>query len=1000
MASVDPPPVDPPLGDVLELRVHGVHGTSPATMLGVGDKDVGQVAGDRLTGLYRVGYGTLPYRRGRTSSTRPDHEHVSVEAYSWGALTSGIQGVLGWVRRVLWLLLLPFALANLAHWARLEVGDRDEDGHRRDVWGARAVRLSALLLTIFFALTMSVVAVDVVGWQCYRSGIPGCSLPGPVDHLAGWSVSTRMAITSAVAMLGILLLVQLSRKSLARYEDTPPPLGAPVPDRLDTPVLRHPHLWNGRQRTQRLMWLHLAAGLCTIVAFTDLHLARVASPDRDPALFALLAALAIAVLVLAAMLTLPSHEHDVEHDPEHPEPAVPTGWVALVAGGVVVLHLLYLLGRPGGGIDQGGNFVGHNMWFIVVFVLMTALSLWVFTSGRMPLRWAVITVGVFVVGAAAIGVVYFAGDGLAGWWLAAALFVAVAYLLALNVWHYRYTHPRHRRHAWRGASASTMLAAAAWVALLFSSCLVTATADYVNGDHGISDVVSKIPKKGYTDARELTATGQVTLREATVYTDPDGGPVRVFGGTVEAARLYVQATTDRSDRVSERYSLQRGTTRVRDGATLAVPGDRVRFEDSCLVQQLPTRPLEPCTAEQERFRVGGTLTVPDAVLEIQPADGPVVVASREPPVQPVALPQVLIWLPLGQLVWLVLTALVTLGAVLLYRKRAGRAIHDWDDGFDGIQERDREVCRARRRTAGLVHRAECFLDGIGILTPPIAMAVIIFSMTGQAPWELWAPLRGVAGIALFATYLVAVGLVLIGSQMRRSESARKAVGVVWDLTTFWPRAAHPLGPPCYAERVVPELINRTRWALEAPGTDRVVLSGHSQGSLIVVAAASRLTDGELGRIRIITYGSQIRALYGRIFPAVVGPDDIGYRPTTCAPSLRDPRPDVPSPDDLPAPAPTPGSLRARLESAGGRWVNLFRRTDGLGWRVFADVDSDLDVPVPEVPPAVVGDPSPQVMTHSGYQHSHVYRTYVCGWTQEEVVPEATGTSGLPVLPPT
>ena len=31
---------------------------------------------------------------------------------------------------------------------------------------------------------------------------------------------------------------------------------------------------------------------------------------------------------------------------------------------------------------------------------------------------------------------------------------------------------------------------------------------------------------------------------------------------------------------------------------------------------------------------------------------------------------------------------------------------------------------------------------------------------------------------------------------------------------------------------------------------------------------------------MITYGSQIRALYGRIFPRVFGADVVGYQPTT------------------------------------------------------------------------------------------------------------------------
>ena len=113
--------------EIVELRVHGVHGTSPGAMLGVSDNEAGQVAGDKLTGIYRIKDGKPPYRKFGQAP-------ISVEAYSWGALTSGVQGVLGWVKRALWLLLLPFALANLAYWARLEIGR----ANRKDVLG-RAV---------------------------------------------------------------------------------------------------------------------------------------------------------------------------------------------------------------------------------------------------------------------------------------------------------------------------------------------------------------------------------------------------------------------------------------------------------------------------------------------------------------------------------------------------------------------------------------------------------------------------------------------------------------------------------------------------------------------------------------------------------------------------------------------------------------------------------------------------------------------------------------------
>ncbi len=210
--------------EIVELRVHGVHGTSPGAMLGVSDGEAGQVAGDKLTGIYRVKDGKVPYRDLEDTST-------SVEAYSWGALTSGVQGLLGWVKRALWLLLLPFALVNLAYWARLNVGERS--GKAR--WGARAVRVSSLLHTIFMVLTPCVIAIDMVGWQCYRYGVRGCThLPSQLNGIAAWTPTQRIALATVLPMLLIGLLWLLSRQTLIRYEETP---RAPA---------REPHQeWNG-----------------------------------------------------------------------------------------------------------------------------------------------------------------------------------------------------------------------------------------------------------------------------------------------------------------------------------------------------------------------------------------------------------------------------------------------------------------------------------------------------------------------------------------------------------------------------------------------------------------------------------------------------------------------------------------------------------------------------------------------------------------------------------
>jgi hypothetical protein len=156
-----------------------------------------------------------------------------------------------------------------------------------------------------------------------------------------------------------------------------------------------------------------------------------------------------------------------------------------------------------------------------------------------------------------------------------------------------------------------------------------------------------------------------------------------------------------------------------------------------------------------------------------------------------------------------------------------------------------------------------------------------------------------------------------------------------------------------------------------------------------VAVVSRLSDEHLARVRIVTYGCQVRAWYGRIFPAVLGPQAIGYRVPDRAQGLTDPRPDAPGLGPARRVPRPPDSLLERLEpDERPRWVNLFRRSDPLGFRVFTDDDGGRDILVPEVPEVTAGDPGPHVMTHSGYQHTTAYAAVVQEW-YAEVPPSPT-----------
>ena len=1029
----DTPGPTPPTAaaEVVEIRVHGVHGTSPQSMLGLRRDEVRQVAGDGLTGVFRARPGVpLPGRD-------LDGSGVSVEAYSWGALTSGVRGVLGWLKRALWLLLLPFALANLSYWARLRL--HEDSGTAR--WGARASRLGALLLTVFMVLTPCLVGIDLVGWQCYRGDSPGCHLPGALDFMAGLTAEERLALGCLVPLAVLGLLWALSHATLARYEAC---TGEPMPA-FHQDVLRHPRLWRGATRTRQLQQVHLTVGLAVVVGFSGGHVLAVAG--RPPtALWATVVASA-AVAVTSAAWSMVIQPDDIDYFPDHTSRIVTLRrrlprrlttwlrtrlpwWGLLVTIALTALHLLALV-LVDTSMDASKDFVGHNLWFVGVFVALTAVHLSVFTGGRMPSVAAIaVVVTVFALAGLAVAI-HLDAPGLPHGRLSAAIALSVLALVwsGLVVWHVA-QRKAYADVAWNGAGASVVLAAAVWVALLFTTGVVTGAANHLNGpDHGVADLISTSDTSARAAALgapaaargshgagpaidRFQATGDVAADHAIVTVA--GSRVVVVAGSLTMATL-LEPAGDTPLPAQRTLARALDSTRV-SRAWLTLPDATLRIADSCVRSADLTHADDPavqdltCTAEDDDFVPAGALPVPGGSVLVLAHDSPVTLTVADRPARPLVVPQVLIWSPIIQLVWLVLVAVFAGAALLRFRATrtdlADRLLQDAD-----IDERDRPAVRKARRAAALAHRAERLLDGIGSITAFLALALIALSATGRPPWDVWEWTRNIATLSMYVALALGVAVLFVGSQLRTSESTRRSVGVLWDLTTFWPRAAHPLAPPCYAERVVPELHTRLDWVLRAHPDNLVVLSGHSQGSAILTAVVSRLQRADLVRVRVITYGSQLRALYGRVFPRVLGHAALGYRRTTTPPDLGVAFPDAGSVDPAPAPydVPEPDGglpdaewaarpLFDRVFLAGGEWANLFRRADPLGFRVFSDTDDEPDHWVPEVPPVGCGDPGPTVLGHGGYQHSLVYREIVTQWTGEPLVTEARGTGSGPGLP--
>ncbi|GAB3684627.1 hypothetical protein [Saccharopolyspora tripterygii] len=188
-----------------------------------------------------------------------------------------------------------------------------------------------------------------------------------------------------------------------------------------------------------------------------------------------------------------------------------------------------------------------------------------------------------------------------------------------------------------------------------------------------------------------------------------------------------------------------------------------------------------------------------------------------------------------------------------------------------------------------------FLVIAGVLT--ISTAASLIARFAGMPQIGWLSAIGVVALAGLA-----VGLLRMVFLAATKRDTARVLGVLGDLALFWPREAHPVVPPCYALKVIPELADRAAEHLADPNT-RVVLVGHSQGSLLAAVAAARLLETlpeqDRERVGLVTAGSQLQWAYPRAFPGVV----------------------------------PHSALRDLAGGLGHRWRSLCRGTDPLGGAV-------------------------------------------------------------------
>src|SRR5690606_28012632 len=240
----------------------------------------------------------------------------------------------------LWLLLLPFALANLAYFML----PRPEGGRRLRRAVEAAQRLFAPLLTGTLVAAVTRAGVDLIGWQCTAEG-RACSYetaPGWVrwmSELWGADPSRRLAATALVPLTVVGVLWLIGRRTWRRDERTAMPPGGSWPR---GPLLARARLWHGGEPVRRLRAVHVAFALGWI------GLAVAAPFTRSGPGLALTAASAAVLVAAVLAVVAPGVARRVDPGADDPGGAL-LGRICVVleAAGAVVLAVTMVSAAAG-----------------------------------------------------------------------------------------------------------------------------------------------------------------------------------------------------------------------------------------------------------------------------------------------------------------------------------------------------------------------------------------------------------------------------------------------------------------------------------------------------------------------------------------------------------------------------------------------------------------------------------------------------------------------------
>ncbi len=241
----------------VELRVHGVSGTPPESILG--SAFVTQVSGDDRSRFFRPADSL-----GRALEPKSDSAPGRVlEAYHWGRFTSG-----SWTQ-ALWLLIIPFGVLNAASFTLPRPVPGRPAGRVGNVVAGAALRIAGLVMTCLLVFAGAEAALDLWAWQRQAAG---------AGDRQWWSVAAALVPMAMVVLFFFFGRTRDEGQDPAQdvHNDDPAgssagPGAAGSPRRLRRPdglscALADPQFFDGDPDAPALRRLHCAAPLHMVAA--------------------------------------------------------------------------------------------------------------------------------------------------------------------------------------------------------------------------------------------------------------------------------------------------------------------------------------------------------------------------------------------------------------------------------------------------------------------------------------------------------------------------------------------------------------------------------------------------------------------------------------------------------------------------------------------------------------------------------------------------------------